>query len=217
MLLFITLFSLFLFYFLGFFQFAFIKLGFTPWQALSFLFLSLFGSLINIPVKRIVSKQPILTFKTVKFFFVEYQVPVLVEGTRETVVAVNVGGAIIPTLVSIWLLLKITDLILLIKVLATLVVVTLIVHSVAKPVQGLGIAVPSFIPPISSALLSMLIAPNQAPVVAYISGTLGALIGADILNLNKIPELGASVASIGGAGTFDGVFLSGVLAVLLTI
>ena len=35
------------------------------------------------------------------------------------------------------------------------------------------------------------------------------------MNLPKVPELGAPVASIGGAGTFDGVFLTGVIAVLL--
>jgi len=52
-------------------------------------------------------------------------------------------------------------------------------------------------------------------VVAYVSGVLGTLIGADIANLDKIRGLGAPVASIGGAGTFDGIFLTGILAVLL--
>jgi hypothetical protein len=33
--------------------------------------------------------------------------------------------------------------------------------------------------------------------------------------LGKIHGLGAPVASIGGAGTFDGVFLVGIVAVLL--
>jgi uncharacterized membrane protein len=41
------------------------------------------------------------------------------------------------------------------------------------------------------------------------------LIGADLFNLRKIGNLGAPVASIGGAGTFDGIFLNGILAVLL--
>jgi uncharacterized membrane protein len=44
---------------------------------------------------------------------------------------------------------------------------------------------------------------------------LGTLIGADLLNLGKIQGLGAPVASIGGAGTFDGIFMTAVLAVLL--
>ena len=49
----------------------------------------------------------------------------------------------------------------------------------------------------------------------YKAGVLGTLIGADLINLRKIPKLGAPVASIGGAGTFDGVFLSGVIAVII--
>ena len=38
---------------------------------------------------------------------------------------------------------------------------------------------------------------------------------ADLLNLRRIRSLGAPVVVVGGAGTFDGVFLSGLLAVLL--
>jgi uncharacterized membrane protein len=41
------------------------------------------------------------------------------------------------------------------------------------------------------------------------------LIGADLLNLDAVRGLGAPVASIGGAGTFDGIFLTGIMAVLL--
>lgn len=52
-------------------------------------------------------------------------------------------------------------------------------------------------------------------MIAYVSGVLGTLIGADVSNLGAIPKLGAPVASIGGGGTFDGVFLSGIIAVLL--
>jgi hypothetical protein len=36
-----------------------------------------------------------------------------------------------------------------------------------------------------------------------------------LLNLGKIQGLGAPVASIGGAGKFDGIFLTGIIAVLL--
>jgi uncharacterized membrane protein len=76
----------------------------------------------------------------------------------------------------------------------------------ARPIRGVGIALPFFVPPLLTAFLSVIIAYDQAPVMAYISGTLGTLIGADILHLKEIRELGAPVASIGGAGTFDGYF-----------
>src|SRR3569623_306647 len=40
-------------------------------------------------------------------------------------------------------------------------------------------------------------------------------IGADLLRLNVIRKMGVPVAAIGGAGTFDGIFITGIVAVLL--
>ena len=57
--------------------------------------------------------------------------------------------------------------------------------------------------------------PDSTPVIAYVASTLGTLIGADVMNLTKLRGLGTPVASIGGAGTFDGIFLAGIIAVLL--
>jgi len=90
------------------------------------------------------------------------------------------------------------------------------VHLMARPVPGVGIAVPILIPPLVTALVALSLSSwNPAPL-AYIAGSLGTLIGADLMNLGKVRDLGAPVASIGGAGKFDGIFLTGVVAVLLT-
>jgi uncharacterized membrane protein len=94
-------------------------------------------------------------------------------------------------------------------------IVTAVVHWLAEPVQGVGIAVPMFIPPLVATGTAMALRRRSAPPLAYIAGSLGTLIGADLLNLGKIQGLGAPVASIGGAGTFDGIFLTGILAVIL--
>jgi len=56
---------------------------------------------------------------------------------------------------------------------------------------------------------------QYAAILAYVGGSLGTLIGADLLNLGHMQNLGAPVASIGGAGTFDGIFVTGVLAVII--
>jgi uncharacterized membrane protein len=45
---------------------------------------------------------------------------------------------------------------------------------------------------------------------------MGTLIGADLLHLREITKLGAPLASIGGAGIFDAILLSGIIAVLLS-
>src|SRR6476619_4392968 len=93
--------------------------------------------------------------------------------------------------------------------------VTAVCYLLADPVPGVGIAlpvlVPAFTPPSAPLLLPR---PSAAPL-AYIGGSLGTLIGADLLNLDKLRGLGAPIASIGGAGTFDGVFLTGIVAVLI--
>ena len=64
-------------------------------------------------------------------------------------------------------------------------------------------------------VIALIFSRKNAPTLSYIVGTLGTLIGADLTNLRKLQGLGAPVASIGGAGTFDGIFLTGILAVLL--
>jgi uncharacterized membrane protein len=94
-------------------------------------------------------------------------------------------------------------------------IVASIVHWLAQPVAGLGIAVPTFIPPLVAAGTALLISRRTAPPLAYIAGSLGTLIGGDLMNLNRLQGLGAPIASIGGAGTFDGIFLAGIVAVLL--
>ncbi len=88
-------------------------------------------------------------------------------------------------------------------------------HVVAKPVKGVGIVTPAFVSPIVAAVVALILSPSSAVIIAYVSGVMGTLIGADLLNLHRISELGAPIASIGGAGTFDGIFLSGIIAVIL--
>jgi uncharacterized membrane protein len=59
--------------------------------------------------------------------------------------------------------------------------------------------------------VALLLSRRFAGPLAYVGGSLGTLIGADLLNLDKLHGLGAPVASIGEAGTFDGIFIVAVL------
>jgi uncharacterized membrane protein len=72
------------------------------------------------------------------------------------------------------------------------------------------------LPTVFAVLAAVVFSSHNAAPVAYISGSLGTLIGADLLNLGRVHGLGAPIASIGGAGTFDAVFLTGIIAVLLS-
>jgi len=189
---------------------AFRKLGFPPEYSIILLFLSLLGSYINIPVREITSRESVLSGQAIDFYWFRYILPPL-EVERRTIIAINLGGAVIPVAVSIFLLTRVN----LFDALTGILIMTLLIHMMARPVRGLGIAVPALIPPIMAAVFALIISPQDAPMIAYISGTLGSLIGADLLNLKKIPDLRVAVASIGGAGTFDGIFLTGIISVLI--
>jgi uncharacterized membrane protein len=197
---------------IGIISYAFDKIGIPPAYMFSLLLLSWFGSWVNIPIMRLATEEPVHDMRVVTFFGQRYLIPQRYR-RRGTVLAVNLGGAVVPTLLSLYLFLFRAQTPLL--VLMATAIVAAVTHWLSRPVRGLGIAVPLFIPPLSAALIALLLVPQQAPLVAYVAGTMGTLIGADLLNLRHVTGLGAPVASIGGAGTFDGVFLTGILAVLL--
>lgn len=207
------------FLFLNLARTAFTRIGFSWEHALIVLLISLAGSGINIPIANLKSEEPLSQDAYVRVFGVTYRIPVVENMTRHTVLAVNFGGAVIPTLISLALLYEFPAS--LPYAIACVIVVSLVMNRVARPVKGLGIVTPALIPPLIAALAALGMtylfnAPNQLVfILAYVGGTLGTLIGADIMNLNKVRDLGAPIASIGGAGTFDGVFLSGLIAVLL--
>jgi uncharacterized membrane protein len=200
--------------FFGVIGVAFSNIGFNPYLVLLILVGTLLGSAVNIPVWKIKTTVPMIKEDYVSFLGMTYRIPRVEYGEAVTVIAVNVGGALIPTIVSIYLLSRENASMILLS-LVGVVAVALVTRFVARPVKGVGIVTPAFIPPIAAAIAALLLSPAHPLTIAYVAGVLGTLIGADLLNLRTIPRLGAPVASIGGAGTFDGVFLSGILAVLL--
>ena len=194
-------------------NYAFVTLGLPPELAFAALLVSLVGSYINIPLTRVANSQS-HPAEVVRSFGIRYRVPARY-ATDSTVIALNVGGAIVPVLISIYLLTQMPAII--VPALIGVAIVTVIVHRFAIPVPGMGIATPMLIPPIVAALCGYFLGSSQhhRDAVAFISGVIGTLIGADLLNLRNLRDLGAPVASIGGAGTFDGIFLTGIVAVLL--
>ncbi|WP_454624281.1 DUF1614 domain-containing protein [Bradyrhizobium cenepequi] len=190
-------------------RYAYLSLGVGPGAAFLLLFGSLVGSYLNIPITEL-SGPPVRSGEIVDFFGMRYVVPLVT--APSTILAVNVGGAVIPTLMSIYLVVRYE---LWVRAAIATAIIAFIVHSMATPVPGIGIAVPVFVPVVSVAIIALLLSREYAAPLAYIAGSVGTLIGADLLNLDKIGSLGAPIASIGGAGTFDGVFLTGILAVLL--
>ncbi len=185
--------------------------------------LSLTLSFVNIVLKEISTGPPRITLRTRYIYFLGMYFPVISPEItyNRLIIAVNAGGAIIPVGLSLVLLgyLSMVPRMLLASTIGILVT-SIVTYYSSRSIPGVGIAVPGFIPSITAVLITIILVQN--PVygvpIAYVSGTLGSLIGADVLRLMRdiriFLESGSSLLSIGGAGTFDGVFLSGLFAVL---
>jgi len=184
------------------------KLGIHFSQALFALLLSLLGSVINLPLFSLPLPPDVHPPPFRGWLFGRMRLP-----PDRIIVAINLGGAVMPLLFSLYLFERSGSHVL--PIVATTAIVGTISYLLSRPIPGLGIAMPVFIPPMAAAVCAMLLAPANSPATAYIGGTLGVIIGADLLRLRTIQSIGASVVSIGGAGTFDGIFLTGIVAVLL--
>jgi len=200
-----------LFLWLG--EVAFERIGFSSFQFVVIMIGTLAGSAINVPVGEVKSVEPLVEIREARVFGMRFRIPQVGYRQVSTVVAVNVGGAMIPVLVSVYILWSHPAALPYALLGAT--VTAILVHVMAKKVRGVGIVTPALLPPLAAALISYILDPGSPAVVAYVSGSIGALVGADLTNLRGIAKLGAPMASIGGAGTFDGVFLTGLVAVLL--
>ena len=191
-------------------SYAYRRVGLGESWAFALLLVSILGSRFNVPVARLpgtVAFVPVV----VRVYGMLYVVPRPVR-TDTKIVAVNVGGAIVPTALSAYLILT-NGLLWPAAVAAT--VVAAVTHVFARVVPGVGVVVPTLIPPLAAALTTWFINVEPAAALAYVGGTLGTLIGGDLLNLRRVKQLDAPVVSIGGAGTFDGIFVTGIVAVLL--
>ncbi len=201
---------------------VFTSLGLNPRVVSFIIIISLLGSFINIPIYHYtLDEELVITISYVNFYGITYPIPSLKKVKNKSVIAINVGGALVPTIVSLYLSYKLLVLESgpLLPLLISIIISSLVIHAYARPIPHLGIAVPTLIPPFISMTLALLwgffgLDRSAMLTIAYVSGTLGSLIGADVMNLNKIRELKSPMVSIGGAGTFDGIFLSGLLAVL---
>lgn len=196
---------------LGALTLAFHKLGLTSDSALMLLFASLLGSIINLPLFRIKSEARNEAMPMRVFGLLRPLQPIF---RGYTTIAINIGGGLIPLCFSLYLIQHSAASP--IEFGLSILIISSISYFISRPVQGIGIGMPVFIAPICAALLAVSINPEHAAALAYSGGTLGVLIGADLLRLKDIRKMGTPNAAIGGAGTFDGIFITGIVAVLLT-
>ncbi|MCS7143494.1 MAG: DUF1614 domain-containing protein [Archaeoglobaceae archaeon] len=175
-----------------------------------------FGSLINIPLYERKGIELIQRYEVFGFIY-------SIRTKKKLVVAINIGGCVIPIILSMKLLLDIYDLISPLFLMGAFLLSSIIIYGFAKPVVGVGIVIPMLIPPVIATIASYTaIILSDAPIIllpklSFLLGVLSTVFGADILHLREMERIGYGVISIGGAGTFDGIFLTGIFAVLFSV
>lgn len=185
---------------------GFEKLGVSPELTLVLFLLILLGSAVNIPIGR----QRMIYMEESRLFGLWKSPRVKAQG-----ISVNLGGAVIPIIVSLYFIFSAFRLGFDLQPFLWATLLMAVVSKLsARVVPGVGITLPVLVPPILSAIFALMLAPQHAAACAFISGTLGVLLGADILNLGRVLKQGSFV-SIGGAGVFDGIFLVGIISALL--
>ena len=189
---------------------AFDKLGLSAHSAMLLLLTSLAGSAVNLPLFTLDAQVPPAEHWRRR---PHWSTPLLRLRPEKVLVALNVGGGLVPVAFSAYLLTH--NPVSLGTVVLAVALQSTVCYLASRPIEGVGIGMPIFIAPLSAALIAVILRPEQSAPLAYICGTVGVLVGADLLRLPDVRRLGSPLASIGGAGTFDGIFISGIVAVLL--
>ena len=193
-------------------QVAAAKLGFSPGMAMLLFTLIIVGSTINIPLYRVES-QVQMTLDPQSIWLARFWGLPLEQIRQQTVVALNIGGGLIPVLIALYQLGRSNVL----AIIVCTAIVTLVSYRSAHIVPGIGIQMNALVAPLTAVISAFLLTKGvQLPPVAFASGVLGTLIGADLLHLTQIEKMSAGVLSIGGAGVFDGIALCGLFALLLS-
>ncbi len=175
----------------------------------------------NIESTLIVIVSFIFTFPIIIFGYDISNIPLF--KYNNWILGINTGGAIIPLLISFYLVYK--RKISYKQVLIATIIVTIITFFITRvePTQGVVASFPYWIIPAILACFTSIIIFNKnfakGAVLSYSSSTFGVIIGADLLHLkeliNNSPTKLGTMATIGGAVVFDLIFLTGIFAVLL--
>ena len=161
----------------------------------------------------------LLIVGSLSVLLVPADVPILVY--KNWFLAANLGGAIIPTVLSVHLLrAKAIPWTSWVPGILAVSLITFFITRV-QPEQGIVAEFPyMFLPALSGAGLALILysrSSPKAPAFAYATATLGSLIGADVFHMPELFQAAEFVGSIGGAGVFDLVYIGGLISFALVL
>lgn len=190
---------------------AFHALGLSRSATYALVSASMVGSLVNVPLCRISKTRSDYWNQQWPQWDIRWPKGTF---TDSTTILLNLGGGLVPVAFALYIVthrhVPWRDLT------AALALVTLISYAFSHVETGLGVVMPAMVAPLAAALAALWLMPENPAPLAYVSGTLGVLLGADVLRLRQATQHDCSAVSIGGAGPLDGIFITGILAVLLS-
>ena len=192
-------------------EIAVAKLGFSHQIAFFLFLLVIITSTINIPLYRLENTIEVVDEFATLWLREFWGIP-LRRLERSTVVALNVGGGLIPVLLALYQISRGN----LLAITLVTTIVSVVGYFAARIVPGIGIQMNPLLAPLTAVISAMIVAPHAGAPVAFAGGILGTVIGADLLHLKDIQLMSEGVLSIGGAGVFDGIALCGLFALLLS-
>lgn len=127
-------------------------------------------------------------------------------------ISINVGGAIVPVLVSLYLLLKLP----LKETLIAILFMIVVARVFSRYVPGKGVLISPVMPALFAMMFAFSFAREFMAQVSFVSGVFGVLVGADLLRIPFMQKdsLRSSMC-IGGAGVFDGIVLIALSSALI--
>ena len=147
-------------------------------------------------------------------------IPILkIEGS---LVFINLGGVILPLLISGFFIYKYKRHFVLILLLIILVLIITYLFAKVDPDVGIIIEFPYyFIPSLFGAIFSYLTFKDRDKysilAISYSVSTIGVFIGSDILLLPRMLDFGIGFGYLGGFGVFDLIYVTGLYAVAFSI
>ncbi|MFP4655158.1 MAG: DUF1614 domain-containing protein [Methanohalobium sp.] len=173
---------------------------------------------LDIPFKTVRTKKMKSVFNNANILEWIYSVPILkeLENNKELVfntrLTFNLGGFVIPALMVIYLLYTQFNL----AAIEITLVMLLSTVLLAEMIDGVGIVIPEYTGLISIPLALILAPENAAPVI-FVSSITGILIGLVISYLTIDREkTGSAYINFGGAGSFKAIYTITLIASLIS-
>ncbi len=194
-----------------------VSIGIQPLLALTLTLGSLLTSYVNIMIAEVTYYMPFAPFTDLIKFF---PIPIIIQRIDKLFLEVNVGGAIIPIVISIYLITEylMKNVVVIVAFMASLAISSLIIWQSSRIIPNIGITLPTSLPVLLTLIFTLIATTllHANPLAfSYSLGSLSTLLGADILNMRRVIRTMRGYVSIGGAGVFDGIYITSLMSLIL--